>query len=110
MPGAGGRKAQADHAPPQPAAGISTRPGRERDPHAAREAQRYDRPGAAPSLRALLPALLSLTFATVLTLIVTPCALMLRENVRDWREYRRQRRRIAQIKPIEGALGRKAAE
>ncbi len=30
-----------------------------------------------------------LTFATVLTLIVTPCALMLRGNVRAWRERRR---------------------
>lgn len=50
-----------------------------------------------------------LTFATVLTLIVTPCALMVRENVRSWREFRRQRRRIAKIRTADVALG-KAAE
>lgn len=33
-----------------------------------------------------------LTFATVLTLVVTPSALMLRVKVRDWRERRRERR------------------
>ncbi|MEZ5670050.1 MAG: efflux RND transporter permease subunit [Alphaproteobacteria bacterium] len=33
-----------------------------------------------------------LTFATVLTLIVTPCALLARENVRGWRARRRERR------------------
>jgi multidrug efflux pump len=33
-----------------------------------------------------------LTFATVLTLVVTPCALMARENVRAWRRARRGRR------------------
>lgn len=51
-----------------------------------------------------------LTFATVLTLIVTPSALMVRENVRDWIDYLRQRRRIARIRPIEAPIGRKAAE
>jgi multidrug efflux pump len=30
-----------------------------------------------------------LAFSTVLTLVVTPCALMLRANVRAWRERRR---------------------
>ena len=33
-----------------------------------------------------------LGFATILTLFVTPSALMIRENLRDWRERRRQRR------------------
>jgi multidrug efflux pump len=33
-----------------------------------------------------------LTFATLLTLVVTPCLLMLRENARAWREARRERR------------------
>lgn len=33
-----------------------------------------------------------LGFATVLTLVVTPCALMLRSNFQDWRENRRQAR------------------
>ncbi len=33
-----------------------------------------------------------LTFATVLTLVFTPCALMLRANVADWRRGRRERR------------------
>jgi multidrug efflux pump len=33
-----------------------------------------------------------LTFATLLTLVVTPSALMLRENVRGWRTARRERR------------------
>lgn len=33
-----------------------------------------------------------LTFATLLTLMVTPCALMLRANVRSWRERRRMER------------------
>ncbi|MGE3906185.1 MAG: hypothetical protein AB7F36_09550, partial [Reyranellaceae bacterium] len=32
-----------------------------------------------------------LTFGTVLTLIVTPCALMLRGNWRDWRNRRKSR-------------------
>jgi multidrug efflux pump len=32
-----------------------------------------------------------LTFATVLTLVVTPCALMLRANVHAWRERRREK-------------------
>jgi multidrug efflux pump len=32
-----------------------------------------------------------LTFATVLTLVVTPCALMLRANVHAWREHRREK-------------------
>ena len=50
-----------------------------------------------------------LTFATVLTLIVTPCALMMRENVRSWREFRRQRRRIAKIRTVDMPLA-KAAE
>ena len=49
------------------------------------------------------------TFATVLTLIVTPCALMVRENVRSWREFRRQRRRIAKIRTVDMPLA-KAAE
>ncbi len=40
-----------------------------------------------------------LTFATVLTLIVTPCALMLRANVAAWRDRRREARRGAGIKP-----------
>jgi len=51
-----------------------------------------------------------LTFATVLTLIVTPCALMVRENVRTWRDYRRQRRRIAKIRTVGPQLDRRAAE
>ena len=33
-----------------------------------------------------------LSFATILTLFVTPSALMVRENLRSWRERRRQRR------------------
>lgn len=33
-----------------------------------------------------------LGFATILTLLVTPSALMLRANVRDWRELRKQRK------------------
>ncbi|WP_417831073.1 efflux RND transporter permease subunit [Terasakiella sp.] len=36
-----------------------------------------------------------LGFATVLTLVVTPCALMLRSNFQDWRENRRQAREQA---------------
>ena len=32
-----------------------------------------------------------LAFATLLTLIMTPCALMLRGNVQDWRQRRRQK-------------------
>jgi multidrug efflux pump len=32
-----------------------------------------------------------LTFATILTLIVTPCALMLRANLAAWRDRRRHR-------------------
>jgi len=36
-----------------------------------------------------------LTFATVLTLIVTPCALMLRANVAAWRDRRRQRKALS---------------
>jgi multidrug efflux pump len=39
-----------------------------------------------------------LAFSTVLTLIVTPCALMLRTNVRAWRQ-RRQAARISVIPP-----------
>jgi multidrug efflux pump len=39
-----------------------------------------------------------LAFSTVLTLIVTPCALMLRANVREWRQ-RRQAARISVIPP-----------
>ncbi|HYD99287.1 MAG TPA: hypothetical protein VEH84_07880, partial [Alphaproteobacteria bacterium] len=31
-------------------------------------------------------------FATVLTLVVTPCALMVRANVAAWRQRRRDRR------------------
>lgn len=37
-----------------------------------------------------------LTFATVLTLVVTPSALMLRVNFRQWRERRRERRQGVQ--------------
>jgi multidrug efflux pump len=33
-----------------------------------------------------------LAFATVLTLVVTPCALMARGNLQDWRARRRQNR------------------
>ncbi len=33
-----------------------------------------------------------LAFATILTLIVTPCALMVRENVGAWRQTRKARR------------------
>jgi multidrug efflux pump len=51
-----------------------------------------------------------LAFATVLTLVVTPSALMVRENVRVWRDYRRQRRRIAKIRTVGPQLDRKAAE
>ncbi len=36
-----------------------------------------------------------LGFATILTLVVTPCALMLRSNFQDWRETRRQAREQA---------------
>jgi multidrug efflux pump len=36
-----------------------------------------------------------LTFATVLTLVVTPCALQARENVRIWRRRRRDARSLA---------------
>ncbi|GGF60569.1 acriflavin resistance protein [Terasakiella brassicae] len=38
-----------------------------------------------------------LGFATVLTLVVTPCALMLRSNFQDWRENHRQAREQANI-------------
>ena len=34
-----------------------------------------------------------LTFATLLTLVLTPCALMARVNVGNWRQRRRERRR-----------------
>lgn len=47
-----------------------------------------------------------LTFATVLTLIVTPCALMLRANFQVWRAARRARR---QGKPLAGDLPPPAA-
>ena len=40
-----------------------------------------------------------LAFATVLTLVVTPCALMVRENVRSWRRRRTERRRTAEELP-----------
>ena len=36
-----------------------------------------------------------LSFATILTLVITPCALMLRANVHDWRERRRLEREQA---------------
>ncbi|WNK01440.1 efflux RND transporter permease subunit [Thalassospiraceae bacterium LMO-JJ14] len=36
-----------------------------------------------------------LAFATVLTLIVTPCALMIRGNLADWRQARRTRKQTA---------------
>ncbi len=52
-----------------------------------------------------------LTFATLLTLIVTPCLLMLRENVRDWRERRRARCLAATADPANsdaGSLGQAA--
>jgi multidrug efflux pump len=32
-----------------------------------------------------------LTFGTILTLVVTPCALMARDNYRDWRSKRKSR-------------------
>lgn len=49
------------------------------------------------------------TFATLLTLVVTPCALMIRANLRDWR---RRRRGITGERPAPGEAGRlaKAAE
>ena len=40
----GGRPAEPAARPPAPKPTMSTRPGRERDPHAAREAQRYAQP------------------------------------------------------------------
>jgi len=48
-----------------------------------------------------------LAFATVLTLVVTPCALMLRARVAAWRERRRLRRRQLRA---ERAERRKSAE
>jgi multidrug efflux pump len=52
-----------------------------------------------------------LTFATVLTLIVTPCALMLRANLAAWRDRRRCRKRgpAAGTEPSAAAIA-KAAE
>lgn len=41
-----------------------------------------------------------LGFATILTLFVTPSALMLRANVTDWRERRRLRKAGRQLKPV----------
>ena len=44
-----------------------------------------------------------MAFATVLTLIVTPCALMVRENLKSWRQRRRTRRhRFAGTAPAPG--------
>ena len=40
-----------------------------------------------------------LGFATVLTLIFTPCALMIRVRMHDWREARRQRKQAARDEP-----------
>jgi len=51
-----------------------------------------------------------LTFATVLTLIVTPCALMVRENLRSWRADRRRRREARRQEPEAGKALPKAAE
>ncbi len=44
-----------------------------------------------------------LAFATVLTLIVTPCALMVRENVGSWRQVRKARRSGRADMPLEAA-------
>ena len=38
-----------------------------------------------------------LAFATVLTLVVTPCALMARGNLQDWRAARRERKATARL-------------
>jgi multidrug efflux pump len=40
-----------------------------------------------------------LTFATMLTLVVTPCLLMLQENFRTWRERRRAQGARAPLDP-----------
>ena len=42
-----------------------------------------------------------LGFASVLTLVVTPCALMVRENVVQWRRSQRSGRRILEAAPTE---------
>ena len=44
-----------------------------------------------------------LTFATMLTLVVTPCLIMLQENARTWRERRRVRRAAAPAPANEAA-------
>ena len=41
-----------------------------------------------------------LSFATILTLVITPCALMLRANVHDWRERRRLEREQARAEAV----------
>jgi len=41
-----------------------------------------------------------LSFATVLTLVVTPSALMLRANLQDWRHHRRKMREAKKLKPV----------
>lgn len=51
-----------------------------------------------------------LTFATVLTLIVTPSALMVRENLRSWRRDRRLRRAARRQEPETETALPKAAE
>ena len=45
-----------------------------------------------------------LGFATILTLLVTPCALMVRENVNAWRARRRERWRLARARPLAEAV------
>jgi multidrug efflux pump len=42
-----------------------------------------------------------LTFATILTLVVTPCALLARENARVWWRRRRARRLAPAPQPAE---------
>jgi multidrug efflux pump len=49
-----------------------------------------------------------LTFATLLTLVVTPCLLMLPENARAWRERRRARAPLVAANPASESLGRAA--
>ena len=49
-----------------------------------------------------------LTFATILTLVVTPSALMLRENIRSWKARRRQRRVGAEPAAAVGSLAGRA--
>ncbi len=44
-----------------------------------------------------------LAFATLLTLVVTPCALMLRGNLADWRDRRRQRKSGPSLRVVESS-------